>query len=352
MAQPGTVQQGTAASCSTARLSTAQPNTAQHNLSWPSPGQASPAQLTREGQYGPPRPDVPAAPLRSHTTQVCWGSASPLPHPCPSESSLPGAHTGDRGVLLCPSPGTPTLPSAGPHAPPRCHPHTLLDTNPCPLLPRHAMGSVSTPSTAQVSLPSHGPPRTTPRFPATPSRGVRKTAPAPQRDSARRSPVPRVPVPGTALRPPRPDAGPQLDVLPPTPETGGSQGVPAVQRPAAHPRPVPVGLRDAREIAGTAPRRLWHRRAQGQGGGRTKRAEGSRENEGIPLGASGGTRERRGARSGADHPTCCALLRRAAAAARRDEPGRVGRGGQTGRGQPPPTAPPRGGSAPCTRGGR
>uniref|UniRef100_A0A8C9NGE6 PNKD metallo-beta-lactamase domain containing n=1 Tax=Serinus canaria TaxID=9135 RepID=A0A8C9NGE6_SERCA len=58
MAQPGTVQQGTAASCSAARLRTAQSNTAQHKLSRPGPGQASRAQLTREGQYGvsaPPR---------------------------------------------------------------------------------------------------------------------------------------------------------------------------------------------------------------------------------------------------------------------------------------------------------
>lgn len=135
-----------------------QHNPKQHSTTCPGPAQASPAQLTREGQYGPPRPDVPAAPLRSHTTQVCWGSASPLPHPCPSESSLPGAQTGDRGVLLCPSPGTPTLPSAGPHAPPRCHPHKPVPTPPqtCHGVREHTLHSTSVAAFPRTT-PHHAP---------------------------------------------------------------------------------------------------------------------------------------------------------------------------------------------------
>nr|XP_054492585.1 probable hydrolase PNKD [Agelaius phoeniceus] len=91
------------------------------------------------------------------------------------------------------------------------------------------------PVLAQVSLPSHEPPRTTPQSPATPSRGVRKTAPVLQRDPARRGPVP----PRPSLRDPVPSppaAGPQPDVPPPTPVTG-ERGVAACPRCLATGRP-------------------------------------------------------------------------------------------------------------------
>lgn len=67
-------------------------------------------------------------------------------------------------------------PSAGPHAPPWCHSHTLPSTNLCPPLPRHShwVRDDTVHSTSVAALP-----RTTPHhapIPATPSRGVRKTA--------------------------------------------------------------------------------------------------------------------------------------------------------------------------------
>lgn len=201
VAQPGTVQEGTAASCSTARLSKAQPNTAQLVLARPSPGQ--PCSAHTSGSVRPRRAGCPRCPTPlTHDTSLLGVQHHHSHIPAPLQGPSRGAETWDRGVLPRPTP-----PSAGPHAPPWCHPHTLPGTTPCPPLPRHPTGSVGTPSTAQVSLPSHEPPRTTPRFPATPSRGVRKTAPAPQWDPARGGPVPprpcpRVRAPSPLLPPP------------------------------------------------------------------------------------------------------------------------------------------------------